>query len=93
MRCVSCGHTEFTERTALLNTPMLTFLGLDWANRTASLLVCNGCGYVHWFLRKPGEPQGTTSLPEGIECLECKTFIPSDNDACPACGWTWKPRL
>ncbi|PAW81553.1 MAG: hypothetical protein B9S33_16455 [Pedosphaera sp. Tous-C6FEB] len=91
MQCVSCGHPELTERTALLNTPMLTVLGLDWSDRNATLLVCNGCGYVHWFLGKPGKPPGSPA--EGIECLECKAFIPPDGDECPTCGWTWKPRL
>jgi hypothetical protein len=28
----------------------MTFFGLDWANRTARCLVCERCGYVHWFL-------------------------------------------
>lgn len=85
MRCVYCGHTEFTERKALLNTALLTFFDLDWADRSASLFVCHNCNYVHWFLGKPGDV-------EGIACLSCKTLIPSGKDECPSCGWSWKQR-
>lgn len=92
MRCVYCGHKEFTERTALLNTPLLTFFGLDWANRSATLLVCNDCNYVHWFLGKPGEAQGDASHSEAMSCLACQTQIPPGKDECPSCGWSWKSR-
>jgi hypothetical protein len=37
-------------REALLNTPGMTFLKLDWANATAQCRVCADCGYIHWFL-------------------------------------------
>lgn len=50
LKCVVCRHDEFTEREALLNTAGLSFLGLDWANRTATCFICDSCGYIHWFL-------------------------------------------
>ena len=25
-----------------------------------------------------------------VRCFECGTIIPTDLDACPRCGWTWK---
>lgn len=50
LACVVCGYTEFHQRTAQLNTPGLTFLDLDWLNRTAICRVCARCRYVHWFL-------------------------------------------
>jgi len=25
-----------------------------------------------------------------VQCFECGTIIPTDLDACPRCGWTWK---
>ncbi len=53
--CALCGHNEFHQATALLNTPGMTFFGLDWANRTATLLSCRQCGRIEWFLQPPEE--------------------------------------
>lgn len=48
--CSHCGGDEFDERSAQLNTAGATFLGLDWANRNATVLVCRSCGHLEWFL-------------------------------------------
>ncbi|MDD1750519.1 MAG: hypothetical protein LUO89_11670 [Methanothrix sp.] len=53
IRCPLCAHNEFDQGTALLNTPGMTFFGLDWANRTATVLCCRRCGRIEWFLRQP----------------------------------------
>jgi len=53
--CPHCGYDQFDEGLALLNTPGMTFFGLDWANRTATVLGCKACGRIQWFLRKPEE--------------------------------------
>lgn len=53
--CTHCGHNQFDQATALLNTPGMTFFGLDWANRSATLLSCKQCGRIEWFLRQPEE--------------------------------------
>ena len=53
--CPQCGQNKFDEGTALLNTPGMTFFGLDWANRTTTILACRGCGRIEWFLRQPEE--------------------------------------
>jgi predicted nucleic-acid-binding Zn-ribbon protein len=53
--CPHCGHAEFDEQNILLNTPGMTFFGLDWANRTATVLCCRNCGRIDWYLRKPEE--------------------------------------
>ncbi len=50
LACVVCGYNEFHERIALLNTPGMTFLDLEWANRSASCQVCARCRYIHWCL-------------------------------------------
>ncbi len=55
IRCPHCGHNQFDQATALLNTPGMTFFGLDWANRTASLLSCRQCGRIEWYLQAPTE--------------------------------------
>jgi hypothetical protein len=55
IRCGHCGHEKFDIASALLNTPGMTFFGLDWANRCATLLCCRGCGRIEWFLKEPSE--------------------------------------
>lgn len=50
LTCLICGGNRFYKREALLNTPGMTFLKLDWANATANCRVCSDCGYIHWFL-------------------------------------------
>ena len=53
VRCPHCGGNNFDGASALLNTAGLTLLGLDWANRSAHVLICTACGHVDWFLQKP----------------------------------------
>ena len=53
VKCAHCGGVSFDEGQALLNTPGLTLLNLDWANREAELLVCARCGHVEWFMQPP----------------------------------------
>jgi hypothetical protein len=57
-RSVSCGHCQhdhFVEGRAQLNTAGMTFLNLDWANRSAATLTCTACGRIEWFLADPEE--------------------------------------
>lgn len=53
--CPHCGHNEFEISGAMLNTPGMTFLRLDWLNRTASVLVCTTCSHIQWFMEQPEE--------------------------------------
>ncbi len=53
IRCPHCGGTYFIEGSAQLNTAGMTFLGLDWANRSATTLMCDHCGYIQWYGEKP----------------------------------------
>jgi hypothetical protein len=48
--CQICGYGGFWKRDAQLNTAGMSFMNLDWLNRTARCYVCARCGYVHWFL-------------------------------------------
>lgn len=50
LKCLVCKHNEFWEREAQLNTAFATFLNMDWADQSATCVVCANCGYVHWFL-------------------------------------------
>jgi len=50
LHCEICKHDRFWQREAQLNTAVATFFNFDWANATATCYVCDGCGYIHWFL-------------------------------------------
>ncbi len=52
LRCQICNHAEFEKCQAQLNTAGATFLGFDWANRSADCYVCKLCGHIHWFMPK-----------------------------------------
>jgi predicted nucleic-acid-binding Zn-ribbon protein len=55
---VNCGHCasdQFVEGRAQLNSAGMTFLNLDWANRSAATLTCTACGHMEWFLTDPEE--------------------------------------
>jgi len=49
--CSHCGGELFHTSSILLNTPGLTFFGLEWANRSAEVHACAACGHLEWFLR------------------------------------------
>ena len=49
LACLVCGGREFERREIKLNTSGMSFLGLDWANRSADGAICRRCGYVHSF--------------------------------------------
>lgn len=49
VKCTHCQHQHFESGEAQLNTAGLTFLNLDWANRSASVLVCKKCSFIMWF--------------------------------------------
>ena len=53
--CFYCGCNEFEEGSALLNTSGMTLMNLDWADRSATILICTQCGYIHWFLNQPNK--------------------------------------
>jgi len=53
LTCPHCGGDTFEGRPVQLNTRVLTFLKLDWMNRTATALACQRCGMIQWFAREP----------------------------------------
>jgi hypothetical protein len=53
MRCAQCGGEDFDKGSALPNTAGMTFLGFDWANKEATLLLCTNCSHITWFLNEP----------------------------------------
>ena len=53
VRCAHCGGQDFDTGKSLLNTTGLSLLGLDWANREATVLICTDCSHIDWFLEAP----------------------------------------
>jgi predicted nucleic-acid-binding Zn-ribbon protein len=53
IECNHCRNTMFIKGEAMLNTSKMTFLGLDWLNRTAVTLMCDKCGLIQWFGKAP----------------------------------------
>ncbi len=53
VRCDQCGGFRFATGSAQLNTSAMTFVGLDWADKSATTLACIQCGKIQWFLKKP----------------------------------------
>jgi len=51
--CPQCGNDRFEEGSAQLNTAGMTALNLDWANRSATLLVCSQCSRIDWYMDRP----------------------------------------
>jgi uncharacterized protein len=51
--CPHCSSKEFSEGTAQLNSVGMTFIGLDWADKSAHTLLCSKCGRVEWYMQKP----------------------------------------
>ena len=55
VKCPHCGSTFFSKRKVSLNTALLSFLGLDKANKAAVVLLCTSCGRVELFFSNPEE--------------------------------------
>jgi uncharacterized protein len=53
VKCSHCAGEEFAEGSAQLNTAALTFLDLDWANKSAHTLMCVQCSRIEWFGEAP----------------------------------------
>ena len=51
IQCVHCGYQHFELGEAQLNTAGLTFLNLDWANESVSILACKKCSHIMWFAK------------------------------------------
>ncbi|WP_337173167.1 hypothetical protein [Paludisphaera sp.] len=51
--CPHCRGDRFLKAQALRNTVGMTFLNLDWADKSAITLTCDRCGLIQWFAREP----------------------------------------
>lgn len=53
VHCSHCKGELFQEREALLNTTGATLVNLDWLDKSGTALVCEKCGLIQWFGKKP----------------------------------------
>ena len=51
--CPHCKNIEFKEGVAQLNTAGMSFMNLDWLNKSATTLICSRCGLIQWFYGDP----------------------------------------
>lgn len=49
LQCQVCGHNVFWQRRAQLYGAAASFFDLDWASPSCICVICDACGYVHWF--------------------------------------------
>jgi len=50
LSCHVCGGLTFASREVKMTTTGMTFLDLDWLNKSADGVICLRCGYVHVFM-------------------------------------------
>ena len=85
LKCGHCGGGTFTQGRAMLNTAGMTFLKLDWLNKSADTFTCSDCGHIEWFLDAKVQAGATGS---GHDCPRCGYFISASVAVCPNCGQT-----
>jgi len=51
LECQVCANDLFWQKEVVMHDSVV---GHGWASPPATLLVCNACGYVHWFLTEIG---------------------------------------
>ncbi len=49
-QCHVCHGLTFAQREVKMTTTGMTFLDLDWLNRSGDGAICLRCGYVHVFM-------------------------------------------
>lgn len=49
LHCLVCRGQLFTDREVMLNTSGMELLGIEWANRSGTALICDNCSFVHTF--------------------------------------------
>jgi hypothetical protein len=86
--CPICKGKDFDDRTSMLNSRGMTFLGLDWANQGAINYICSSCGYIFWFI-----DDGREYIEDKITKMQIETeditidyeTSQAEDDECPVC--------
>jgi uncharacterized protein len=76
--CAHCGGKNFAEHEALLNTTGATFVKLDWLNKSGTALICENCGLIQWFGKRP------ESTSQDVQAAQTRCSEPRD-DATVSC--------
>lgn len=50
LACHVCAGLVFERREIKMTTTGMTFMDLDWLNKSAEGVICVRCGYVHTFM-------------------------------------------
>jgi predicted nucleic-acid-binding Zn-ribbon protein len=56
--CPQCQNKAFLQGKAQLNTAAMSLLDLDWANKSATTLICAQCSHISWFHDEPQRTEG-----------------------------------
>jgi len=51
--CPCCQNNTFKLDFRQLNTSGMSLFGLDWANKSAAILICKRCTHISWFMSEP----------------------------------------
>jgi hypothetical protein len=51
--CPQCHGILFLEGKAQLNTAAMSLANLDWANKSATTLICSQCSFISWYFDGP----------------------------------------
>lgn len=78
LACLVCSGNLFARREIKMNTTGMSFLDLDWLNKSADGAICVRCGFVHTFL---GEAHQWIA-PEKVRPAD----LPEDPHALPEPG-------
>lgn len=49
IKCPICRNDKFWLQKAQLNKATSSFFGLDWADKSATCLICSECTHISWF--------------------------------------------
>ena len=86
LTCSHCNGSNFEKSAAQLNTSFLTFLDLDWLNKSSDIYICTDCGRIEWFVDSLGFADDQS---EDADCMACDGIIPAGDDKCSSCGWSY----
>lgn len=50
LACQVCAGVVFAQREVKMNTTGMSFMDLDWLNRSGDGVICVRCGFVHVFM-------------------------------------------
>lgn len=52
IKCLMCGKEQFHKRRSHLDTSLSAGLNPEWHESPATCLVCDHCGFLHWFIQR-----------------------------------------